>query len=66
MWKNNTGKIVNLSLCDSARSHQEGTQQLVHIRAEGEPGVAQGDKHAKAVVEDTVHDEEHHAAQDQH
>jgi len=56
----------NLSLRDSARSHQGGTQQLVYIhhftnKADCEPGVAQEeDKHAEAVVADTVHDEEHH------
>jgi len=32
-------------------------------KAEGEPGVAQGDEHAEAVVADTVHDGEHHEGQ---
>jgi len=59
----------NLSLRDSARSHQGGTQQLVYIhhftnKADGKPGVAQEeDKHTEAVVADTVHDEEHHEGQ---
>lgn len=63
MWKGNVCLDYggNLSLRDSARSRQGETQQLVHIRAEGEPGVAQ-----EAAVADTVHDEEHHEGQQRH